>query len=66
MFDMDISYMFDMESSICCTENGQSEGFLSDMNTVKPVHNGHSQKEQKLVFETNYHLMQVKRIAECS
>ena len=28
--------------------------------TVKPVYNSHSQKDQKLVFKTNYHLMQVK------
>ena len=34
--------------------------------TVKPVLNGHSQKYQKLVFKTNYPLMQVKSIAECS
>ena len=25
----------------------------------------HSQKDQKLVFKTNYRFMQVKRIAEC-
>ena len=34
--------------------------------TVKPVQNGHSQKYPKLVFKTNYCLMQVKSIAECS
>ena len=36
--------------------------------TVKPVQNGHSQTYmyQKLVFNTNYRLMQVKSIAECS
>ena len=28
--------------------------------------NGHSQKDGKLVFKTNYRLMQVKSIAECS
>ena len=32
--------------------------------TVKPVENGHYQKDQKLVFKTNYSLMQVKSIAE--
>ena len=36
------------------------------MSTVKPVQNGHSLKDQKLVFETNCRLMQVKSIAECS
>ena len=35
-----------------------------DTVTVKPE--GHSKKDQKLVFQTNYCLMQVKRIAECS
>ena len=34
--------------------------------TVKPVYNGHSQKDQKLVITTNYCLMQVKSFAECS
>ena len=33
---------------------------------TKPVKNGHSQKDRKLVFETSYCLMQVKSIAECS
>ena len=30
------------------------------------MQNGHSQKDRKLVFKTNYCLMQVKSIAECS
>ena len=35
--------------------------------TVRPILSGHSIKEdQKLVFNTNYRLMQVKSIAECS
>ena len=34
--------------------------------TVKPVLSGHSQKDQKLVFKTNYCLMQVKSFAKCS
>ena len=33
---------------------------------VKPVYNGHPQKDRKFVFKTNYHLTQVKSIAECS
>ena len=33
------------------------------MNTVKPVQNGHSQKDRKLVLKTNYCLMQVKSVA---
>ena len=32
--------------------------------TVKSVFNGHTQKDEKLVFKTNYHLMQVKSVAE--
>ena len=34
--------------------------------TVKPVLSGHSKEHQKLVFNTNYRLMQVESIAECS
>ena len=34
--------------------------------TVKPVLSGHSKRRQKLFFKTNYRLMQVKSIAECS
>ena len=34
--------------------------------TVKPVLSCHSQKDQKWVFKTNYCLMLVKSIAECS
>ena len=33
--------------------------------TVKPVLRGHSKRRQKLIFKTDYHLMQVKSIAEC-
>ena len=36
------------------------------IDTVKPVLNGHSQKDRKLVSKTNCGLMQVKSIAECS
>ena len=32
----------------------------------KTCENGHSQKDRKLFFKTNYHLMRVKSIAECS
>ena len=35
-------------------------------NTVKPVLSGHSKRTQKLFFKTDYRLMQVKSIAECS
>ena len=34
--------------------------------TVKPVLSGHSKRRPKLVFKTDYRLMQVKSIAECS
>ena len=34
--------------------------------TVKPVLSSHSKRHQKLVFKTDYCLMQVKSIAECS
>ena len=34
--------------------------------TVKPVLSGHLKGRPKLFFNTDYHLMQVKSIAECS
>ena len=34
--------------------------------TVKPVLSGHLKKDKKLGFQTDYRLMQVKSIAECS
>ena len=41
--------------------------FLDNSNaTVKPVVNSHSKRTPKLVFNTDYHLMQVTSIAECS
>ena len=33
---------------------------------VKPVYNGHSQKDLTLVFKTNYRITQVRSIANCS
>ena len=44
---------------------GMVEIFSSN-NTVKPVLSGHSKRTPKLVFKTDYLLMQVKSIAECS
>ena len=35
-------------------------------NTVQPVENCHCQKDQKMVFKTNYSLVNVKIIAEYS
>ena len=35
-------------------------------NTVKPVLSGHSKSRPKLFFNTDYRLMLVKSIAECS
>ena len=34
--------------------------------TEKPVLSGHSKRRPKFAFKTNYRLMQVKSIAECS
>ena len=39
---------------------------LSSGTTVKPVLSSHSKEDQRLVFKTDYHLMHVKSIAECS
>ena len=36
------------------------------MYTVKPTLSGHSKRTPKMVFNTDYRLMQVKSIAECS
>ena len=36
------------------------------MATAKPVLSGHSKRRPKLIFQTDYGLMQVKRIEECS
>ena len=48
-----------------CRE-GQLSGGPSHRDTVKPVLSGHSKRRPKLVFKTDYRLMQVKYIAECS
>ena len=34
--------------------------------TIKPVLSGHSKRTQKMIFNTDYRIMQVKSIAECS
>ena len=39
---------------------------LQERYTVKPVLSSLSKKNKKLVFKTDYRLMQVKSIAECS
>ena len=39
---------------------------ISSIGTVKPVLSSHSKRRPKLVFKTDYRLMQVKSIAECS
>ena len=43
-----------------------SEPQAEHSSTVKPVLSGHSKEDQRLVFKTDYRLMQVKSIAECS
>ena len=45
-------------------EHAQLQIFMQEFSsTVKPVLSGHSKKDKKLVFKTNYSLMQVKGIA---
>ena len=39
---------------------------ILELYTVKPVLSGHSRRRPKLAFKTDYCLMQVKSIAECS
>ena len=40
--------------------------FQTKPSTVKPVLSGQSKRTPKLFFKTDYRLMQVKSIAECS
>ena len=52
---------------MCKCFNGElKQIFQSTRPTVKPVVNGHSKRDQKLFFKTDYRLMQDKSIAECS
>ena len=46
-----------------CIHFGSS---VSNISTAKLVLSGHSKRTPKLGFNTNYHLIQVKSIAECS
>ena len=43
-----------------------NKSLICNRNTIKPVLSGHWKRRPKLVFRTNYGLMQVKSIAECS
>ena len=45
---------------------GEEKSCPNIKGTVKPVLSGHSKRRPKLVFKTNYRLMQVKSIADCS
>ena len=44
----------------------QSPELWADTNTVQHVQNHHFQKDLALVFKTNYRLIQVERVVECS
>ena len=44
----------------------ESPAFSQEKGLVKPVLSSHSKRIPKLVFKTNFHLLQVKSIAECS
>ena len=46
--------------------NRETDVILANPGTVNPVLSRHSKRTPKLVFKTNYRLMQVKSIAECS
>ena len=48
--------------NICSAISGCFQGAT----TVKPDLNSHSNEDKKLVFKTDYYLMQVISIAECS
>ena len=49
-----------------CNLDRLSDQLVTLLFTVKPVLSGHSKRRPKLVFKTDYRLMQVKSIAECS
>ena len=51
---------------MCYVRPAKPPAYTKYAHTVKPVLSGHSQKDQKWVFKTNYRLVQVKSIAECS
>ena len=59
-------------TSITTLERTAAQATVGFKYTVLPVQNGHSQKDHKLVFKTNYRLMQVKvlqyapRVAYCN
>ena len=49
-----------------CKNRSAGKKEFKKPNAVKPVLSGHSKRTSKMVFNTNYRLMQVKSIAECS
>ena len=57
--------MSDTEYSVITSDVIKSFNCTCIFIRIKPVLRGHSLKDQKLVFKTNYCLMQVKSIAEC-
>ena len=52
----------------CChkTESKDISPQMKILNTVKPILSVHSKRRPRLDFMTDYRLMQVKSIAECS
>ena len=64
---LELATYFNLQSNDLPTEPLRcNEDLDNELSTVKPVLNDHSQKDKKLVFKTNYPLMQVKSIAESS
>ena len=57
-----------LSQGYCIKPEGRIHQYIKGKqhNTVKPVLSGHSIKDQKFGFKTDYRLMQVKSIAECS
>ena len=49
-----------------CSNILSSDFGCSHILTGRPALSSHSKEDQKLVFKTDYHLMHVKSIAECS
>ena len=64
-----LSYHLSLRSLFCLVLSGclrQVLLYSYSQCTVKPVLSGHSKRRPKLVLKTDYRLMQVKSIAECS
>ena len=60
-------HYIDVRGEVLLNPRGTMTDVATSKYSGKPLYKkGHSQKDPKLGFTTNYRLMQVKSIAECS